>query len=103
MGPRAPAGPWHVNGFVENQNKSVKDQNNMLLLYYLLDVLVEISGDMKYKYMLCIWFYMLVVSVLNVYAVYMLCICNVYAAYMLLYEYLCEESLISKMYFETFL
>ena len=38
-----------------------------------------------------------------VYAVYMQCICNVYAVYMLLYEYLCEESLISKMYFETFL
>ena len=31
------------------------------------------------------------------------CICCVYAVYMLLYEYLCEESLISKMYFETFL
>ena len=52
-----PQGPWryHVIGFVEDQEKvtNFKDQENMLL-YYLLDVIVEISGYMKYKYMLCI-------------------------------------------------
>ena len=55
MGSRAHAGPWHVIGFVEDQEKvtNFKDQENMLL-NYLLDVIVEISGYMKYKYMLCI-------------------------------------------------
>ena len=67
-----PQGPWryHVIGFVEDQEKvtNFKDQENMLL-YYLLDVIVEISGYMKYKYMLCIC-----CNCVCVYASIMLCV-----------------------------
>ena len=66
MGSRAHAGPWHVIGLVEDQEKvtNFKDQENMLL-YYILDVIVEISGYMKYN-ICCVYVVIVCVCFYNV-------------------------------------